>query len=178
MVDELDRQIIVELQQDGRETFTSIAKKLGVTEGSVRRRVKQLINNKMIRIAAEPNLSRMGFEFMSIIGMQVKMSDIRLVADVLARKPNVCHVAFVTGRYDLMALVVAHSNRELSDFMENVISTTPSILRTETFVNLDVIKGSWTGSDTSQIMTNYSSFGGEAVIHQSRRAIYNLQEER
>jgi hypothetical protein len=36
--------------------------------------------------------------------------------------------------------------------METTISTTPSILRTETFVNLDIIKGQWSGTDTSQII--------------------------
>jgi len=152
MLGELDKKLIEELQKDGRQSYTELASKLGVVEGTVRKRIKRLVNEQIIKIAAVPNLKKLGYNFMSVIGMQVQMSDIRKAANILAKDPKVCHVAFVTGRYDLMALVIARSHEELSEFMETTISTTPSILRTETFVNLDIIKGQWSGTDTSQII--------------------------
>ena len=90
--------------------------------------------------------------------MQVKMVDLRKVANALVKKANVCHLAFVAGRYDVMALVVTRSHRELSDFIEKEISTIPSILRTETFVNLDVIKGAWSGTDITQLISDLDCF--------------------
>ena len=158
MIDKLDRKLIEELQKDGRESYTELAMKLGVTEGTVRKRVKNLVDKSIIKIVAVPNMSELGYNLMSIIGMQVKMVDLRKVADALAKKANVCHLAFVAGRYDVMALVVARSHKELSDFIEKEISTIPSVLRTETFVNLDVIKGAWSGADTTQLISDLDSF--------------------
>lgn len=154
MIDKLDLKLIQELQQDGRESYTELAGKLGVTEGTVRKRVRNLVDRGMMKIVAVPDMSELGYNLMSVIGMQVKMVDLRKVADVLTKKANVCHLAFIAGRFDLMALVMTRSHEELSDFIEKKISTIPSVLRTETFVNLDVIKGAWSGADTTQLISD------------------------
>ena len=75
------------------------------------------------------------------MGLQVQMSALRHVAQILDSKPNVQWLAFVTGRYDLMAIVIEKSTEDLSSFIEKEISAIPSIVRTETFVNLDIVKG-------------------------------------
>ena len=63
-------------------------------------------------------------------------------------------LTFVTGRYDLVAIVLTHSPQELSQFIEKELSVIPGILRTETFVNLDIIKGTWPELDISQLIDN------------------------
>ena len=50
MIDGLDRAIISFLQFDGRMSFTKIAAELGISEGTVRRRVKQLTESGRARI--------------------------------------------------------------------------------------------------------------------------------
>ena len=154
MIDELDLKIIVELQRDGRQTNIELASKLGVVEGTIRKRVKALEHNNFIRIVAVPNLRNLGYTCISTIAMQVQMKFLRDVAEALAKKPNVGYLAFVTGRYDLLAVVITPSSEDLSGFIEHEIATIPGILRTETFVNLDVIKGGWHGIDTTQIIKN------------------------
>jgi Lrp/AsnC family transcriptional regulator for asnA, asnC and gidA len=154
MIDELDRKLIQELQKSGRQEYVAIAKMFGVVEGTVRKRVKDLVDKNVIKIVAVPNPRALGYSFLSIMGLQVRMADLRKVADNLAQKPNVCYLAFVTGRYDLMAIIMTRSSEELSRFIENEISALPSILRTETFVNLDIIKGGWPGLDTTQLISN------------------------
>ena len=56
-LDAIDFTIISILQNDGRAAFTAIAKQLGISEGSVRNRVGQLIDSKVLRImgVADPN---------------------------------------------------------------------------------------------------------------------------
>jgi Lrp/AsnC family transcriptional regulator for asnA, asnC and gidA len=154
MVDELDRKLIQELQKSGRQSYVAIARTLGVVEGTVRKRVKDLLDRNIMKIVAAPNLRELGYNFISIMGLQVRMADLRKVAENLAQKPNVCYLAFVTGRYDLMAVIMTRSSEELSHFIEKEISAVPSILRTETFVNLDIIKGGWPGLDTTQLISN------------------------
>ncbi|MCL0080456.1 Lrp/AsnC family transcriptional regulator [Dehalococcoidia bacterium] len=154
MIDELDRKLIQELQKSGRQSYVDLARMLGVVEGTVRKRVKDLQNRKIIKIVAVPNPRELGYSFISIMGLQVRMADLRKVADDLAQKPNVCYLAFVTGRYDLMAIIMTRSSEELSHFIETEISAIPSILRTETFVNLDIIKGGAPWLDTTQLISN------------------------
>ncbi len=154
MIDELDLKIIVELQIDGRQTSIELARKLGVVEGTIRKRIKTLQDKKFIRIVAVPNLRDLGYRCISTIAIQVQMKFLRKVAEALAHKPNVGYLAFVTGRYDLLAVVMTPSSEDLSGFIEHEITPIPGILRTETFVNLDVIKGGWHGIDTTQIIRN------------------------
>lgn len=154
MVDDLDLKLIQELQKNGRESYVDLAGRLGVVEGTIRKRIKHLLDRDIIKIAAVPNIRELGYGFTSIIGFQVRMEDLRKVAENLAQNQHVCYLAFVTGRYDLMAIVVTQSPEELSRFIEKEISAIPSILRTETFVNLDIIKGGAGLLDTIQLVRN------------------------
>ncbi len=152
IIDELDREIILELQKSGRKSYMELAKLLHVSETTVRNRVKHLVDQNVITINAIPDLKALGYGFVGIIGLQVRLSDLRGVADRLAKHPNVCYVANVTGRFDLITIVVTKSSEEFADFMEKVISDIPSVLRTETFVNLHVYKGQVVGLETGQLV--------------------------
>ncbi len=156
MIDEFDRRLIQELQKSGRQGYVDLAKVLGVVEGTVRKRVKSLQSRNIMKIAAVPNPRALGYNVLSVMGLQVRMSDLREVAEQLAQKPSICYLAFVTGRYDLMAIMMTQSPEELSHFIEKEISALPGVSRTETFVNLDVIKGGWPGLDTTQLIANLS----------------------
>ena len=50
MLDSLDRDIIAHLQYDGRMPYTDIAADLDISEGSVRRRVKRMIEEGILQI--------------------------------------------------------------------------------------------------------------------------------
>ena len=152
MYEELDQRLILELQKDGRESHVDLARKLGVVEGTIRKRIKRLVDSQVIKIVAVPDVRKLGYSFISIMGLQVNMADLRTVAEKLAQNQHVSYLAFVTGRYDLMAIVITRSPEELSQFIEREISAIPSILRTETFVNLDVIKGVGGLLDTTELV--------------------------
>lgn len=143
MLDKLNQKLIQELQNNGRLSYTELAKMMGVTEGTVRKRVKDLQNRNIMKIAAVLNPYEIGYKFISIMALQVRMADLYQVGEMLAQKPNVYYLAFVTGRYDLLAIVMCRSPEDLSNFIKEHISSMPSILRTETFVNLEIIKSPW-----------------------------------
>jgi len=154
MIDELDLKLMQELQKDGRMSHVDLAKKLGVVEGTVRKRIRNLVGNNIIKTITVPNLRKLGYNFMSFMALEVRMANLREIADNLARKPNVCYLAFVTGRYDMVAFVMTRSPEELSYFIEKEISAIPGIRRTETFVNLEILKGGWPMIDTTQLLSS------------------------
>jgi len=153
MIDEIDREIILELQKDGRQSYIDLAKTLKVSETTVRNRVKQLIGDGMISVTAIPNLEAMGYGFMGIVGLQVRLADLHAIANQIAKHPNVCYLANVTGRFDFILIVLTRTAGEFAEFMESAISAIPSILRTETFVNLHIYKGQIIGLDTGNLIS-------------------------
>jgi DNA-binding Lrp family transcriptional regulator len=165
MVDDIDLKLIKCLQENGRLSHIELAKKLDVVEGTVRRRIKQLIDGGVMKIVAIPRMQELGYGFMTIVGIQVRMSDLRNVADSLAANKHICYLAFVTGRHDLLAVVLTRTAEEYSRFLQEEISALPSVLRTETFVNLEIIKGNWQMIDTSEIVDSLNeSFSSESLI--------------
>lgn len=143
MIDSVDQKLIQELQENGRRSNVELAEKLGLAESTVRKRIKDLVSKNIIKIAAMPNPYKLGYGFLSIMGLQVRMDDLETVALTLAKEPNIAYLAFVTGRYDMLALVICRTPEQLSDFIKDHISAISSIVRTETFVNLEVIKSLW-----------------------------------
>ncbi len=59
-MDELDREIIAILQSNGRASNARIARRIGVSEGTVRRRLKKLIADGVIDIVAVVDAERLG----------------------------------------------------------------------------------------------------------------------
>jgi Lrp/AsnC family transcriptional regulator for asnA, asnC and gidA len=155
MLDGLDQRLLMELLKNGRRSWVSLARQLGVAEGTVRKRVNALLKENIMKAVAVVNLSKLGYELVSIVALQVRMSDLEDVAQSMIRKPNVCYLAFVAGRYDLIAMVVTRSPEELAQFIASEISAIPGILRTETFVNLRVIKGAYPEVDTAGLISKW-----------------------
>lgn len=154
MIDDLDKKMIQQLQENGRESFTDLGSMLGVVEGTVRKRFRRLVNEGIIKAVAIPDMHKLGYGLMAIMGLQVRMENLRAVADALVRNEHVCYLAFVAGRYDLMAIIMVKSPQHLSYLIEKEISVIPSVLRTETFINLDIIKGTGGLLDTTQLVRN------------------------
>jgi len=154
MIDDFDQKLVLELQKNGRRSYVDLAKTMGVTEGTVRKRIKNLMERDVLDIAAVPHLNKLGYNFIGIVGLQVQLSELRQVARQLAENPHVCYLVNVTGRYEFIAVVVARSSKEFADFMENVVSAIPSVLRTETFVTLNTYKGKEFGLDTVQLINS------------------------
>ena len=152
MISKLDQKLIQELQKNGRQSYVELARMFGVVEGTIRKRVKRLLDKEIIKIVAEPNIPKLGYGIIAIMGFQVKLEDLRTVAYNLSQNPHICYMAFTAGRYDLMAVIVARSSQELQRLIEKEISASPGIVRTESFINLDIMKGAWGTLDTTELI--------------------------
>ncbi len=154
VLDKLDQKLIFELQRNGRQSFVELANLLQVSEITIRRRVKRLTDSGTIRITTIPDLEALCYTFTCMVGIQVRMVDFDSTVEQITSHANVCYLSKVTGRYDLIAIVVAKSSREFADFLQNLTSNIPGISRTETFVNIDIYKGQAVAPDTSHLVSN------------------------
>ncbi len=140
-MDKLDSKIIQILQEDGRASNAGIARKVGVSEGTVRRRLKRLIQGEFIKVVALPDAAKLGFDSQALVGVQVDPDKIDQVADALAGLSEINWVAITTGAFDVFAWATLQSAEALGIFLRTKIGTIQGVRRTETFVNLDRKRG-------------------------------------
>lgn len=137
-MDELDSKIIEMLKEDGRASNAKIARSVGVSEGTIRRRLKRLIDEEYIRIVAMLDPGKMGYGSEALIGVQVDPNRTDEVADGIARLQEINWIAVTTGSYDIFAWATVQSSEVLGVFLRTKVGTIPGVRRTETFVNLSV----------------------------------------
>ena len=139
-MDALDSEIIGILQNDGRASNAGIAREVGVSEGTVRRRLKRLVDEDFIKVVALINHRRLGYSSEAIVGIQVDPSIVDQVADAVSMLVEVSWVVVTTGAYDIFVWVEVHSAEELGIFLRRKLGVISGVRRTETFVNLGIRK--------------------------------------
>ncbi len=143
MLDSLDREIISFLQYDGRMPFTKIASELGISEGTVRRRVSQLTESGVLQIVAIVEPQNMGWEEAAMIGISVKANMITSVADEIANLPEVAYLFQAAGEFDLVAEVFCKNREDFVSFLNNKLQQIPGVERTQSFMILKMHKLSY-----------------------------------
>ena len=139
-MDELDRRIIQILQVNGRASNARIARDVGVSEGTVRRRLKTLVNDGVIKVVALPNPEVLGYDTEALVGIQVDPDKIDEVAGLLVELKESFWVAVTTRSFAIFCWVILPTSEELGNFLKAVVGTIPGVRRTETFVSLSVRK--------------------------------------
>lgn len=139
-MDALDLRLIALVQMDGRASNAKIARELGVSEGTIRRRVARLIQEGVIRFTAVPNIEKMGYRTTALVGVQTRPGKADDVAEALARLEEVHYAAVTTGAFDVFLWVGLESAQRLGDFLHIKVGPVEGVQRTETFVNLAIRK--------------------------------------
>jgi Lrp/AsnC family transcriptional regulator for asnA, asnC and gidA len=136
-LDATDRGIIEALRRDGRAANSAIGSELGVTEGTVRQRIKKLIDVGAFRVSGVVNPEILPDHLLCVIGLKVDESkQLETRARDVSRLVEVRSVAIVTGRYDLLVEVLVASNQGLIHFLSGSLAQVPGITSSETFLLL------------------------------------------
>jgi Lrp/AsnC family transcriptional regulator for asnA, asnC and gidA len=143
MLDEKDRAIVSILQYDGRAPYTKIADELNITEGSVRNRVKRLIDSGVLQIVGIAEPSEMGWNEAGIIGINVQADRITEVAEAIAQLPEVSYLIQAAGEFDFFAEVYCKDREHFVSFLNNKLQKIPGVDRTQSFLILKLHKLSY-----------------------------------
>lgn len=142
-LDGVSKAIVEQLQQDGRRTYASIGKAVGLSEAAVRQRVAKLLDAEVIQIVAVTNPLQVGFTRMAMVGVVVS-GDIEAVAEQISSFPEVDYVVVTAGGFDVLAEVVCEDDDHLLELINRRIRAVPAVVRTETFVYLQLRKQTYT----------------------------------
>ena len=157
MVDEKDRAIISILQYDGRTPFTKIADELNIAEGSVRRRVKRLIDSGKLQIVGIAQPEAMGWNEAGIIGINAQSNRIAEVADAIAQLPEVSYLIQAAGEFDFFAEVFCRDRDHFVSFLNNKLQKIPGVDRTQSFLILKLHKLSYRWGEAEMPPKNNTS---------------------
>ena len=135
-MDEKDLKILEILREDSSIPFTEIARRLRLSESTVRKRVSSMVEEGVIRrftVVLEP--SKVGYNTVAIVGIDVEPSMLLEVAQRLSEIPEAKYVATSTGDHMIMAEIWARDGKELSRILsekvgriEGITKICPSII--------------------------------------------------
>lgn len=139
--DSIDRAIVDLLIEDGRMPCAEIARRLGnVSERSVRYRIQQLIEGRVIRVGAIVNPKTVGFGVIADVLMEIEPGHVQEVAHRMAELEAVSYVAYSTGDRDLSIQLYARDNDEMYRLVTEVIAKVPAVRKTTTILVPLVLK--------------------------------------
>jgi Lrp/AsnC family transcriptional regulator, regulator for asnA, asnC and gidA len=138
LLDDISKQIIEQLQQDGRRSYAAIGQAVGLSEAAVRQRVQRLIDAGAMQIVAVTDPMTLGFRRQTMIGVRCS-GELEQVAEQLAALYEIDYVVITAGSFDLLIEVVCEDDDQLLEILSRVRGI-PSVTATETFVYLKLCK--------------------------------------
>ena len=140
-LDTIDKAIVEWLSRDARTSNRKIAHELGVTEGTVRARIKRMEEEKLIRITAVTNIDRFRDAALAYIWIEVERSQqTESVAEALSALPELGFVGVMLGRSDILAITMVRNTEHLAEFIHNNISGVEGVRRTESTLGVNFVK--------------------------------------
>ena len=140
-LDDVDKAIVQRLSRDARLSNRHIAAELGVTEGTVRARIKRMEEEKLIRITAVTNIDRFNDAALAYIWIEVERSgQTRAVAEALAAIPELGFVGVMLGRSDILAITMVRNTEHLAEFIHQRINVIAGVRRTESTLGVNFVK--------------------------------------
>lgn len=142
LLDDIAKQIIEQLQEDGRRPYATIGKAVGLSEAAVRQRVQRLLDAGVMQIVAVTDPLQLGFPRQAMIGLRTD-GDLEAVADRLAVLDEVDYVVITAGSFDLLTEVVCRNDDHLLAILQR-LRAVEGVVATEAFVYLKLRKQTYT----------------------------------
>jgi len=128
------------LQLDGRMPNKALARELGISEFTVRRRLTRLLENDVIKIVAVANPIDLGFKIAGNLKIKMDMKKTTGVLEQLKKIDAVVWVALTTGGTDIDVDFVTRSLEEFKELVFTNISNIDGVVSIETSLMVDLVK--------------------------------------
>jgi Lrp/AsnC family transcriptional regulator for asnA, asnC and gidA len=138
-IDDLDRQILAKLLEDGKAPYTDIAKQLFVSSGTIHVRMKKM---EQLGIVLGSSISidfhKLGYEISAFLGIYLdKSSMFDEVIAQLKQIPEVYEAHYTTGLYSLLVKIICKDTTHLRVVLHDKIEKIQGIQRVESFISLE-----------------------------------------
>lgn len=136
-IDEIDRKIILDLQEDARRPYKDIAAKLAISEGTVKNRVTRLLQRGVLKLEARVDPFALPHKISAIVGVNLKDRNHDEIMRQIEKIPEVTGVWNASGHFDLFFEIMVDSLDKLNEILfKKDLKAIGGISYTETFIIL------------------------------------------
>ena len=132
-IDKINLAIIKHLRS-GRKSYKKIAEKLSLSENTVRTRVHKLIDQGILEISGLVDPEAINGHRVVMVGVKLKTMDLVKKGEEFSKLKGVISVSVVTGRFDLILMVLLKTGFGLLEFYTEEVSQLGDVQSVETFV--------------------------------------------
>ncbi len=138
-VDEMDFKILSLLADNAQMPYTEVAKKAGVSPGTVHARTKKMKDLGLIKGATlSLDYSKIGWKMTIFLGVFLRESIMyKQVIDALKKIPEVVKIHHSTGKYDIFVKMHARDSMHYRDVYQDTILAIVGIKGIETFMSVE-----------------------------------------
>lgn len=140
-LDGIDNKLVKLLEHDAWQRAETLAEVLNISPATVRRRLRRLIQNGVLRAVAVADSSTITLPLTVVIALDVAHQDIDHIAKTLSGLSEITWLATTTGQFDIIVLGQFHSMEELNEFLRSKLALMEGIKNSQTFVCLHIDKG-------------------------------------
>lgn len=139
-IDQVDVNILRELLMDAQQSHRELARKIGVSAGTIISRKRRLEENGVIQgYIAKLDYEKLGYELTVLTEVTVSQGEIIEVGEEIKKLPGAYAVYNVTGSSDVIVMGRFKTRQELSDFTKTILKI-PNVVRTDTHLVLITLK--------------------------------------
>jgi Lrp/AsnC family transcriptional regulator for asnA, asnC and gidA len=138
-IDKVDLQILQLLMEDASIPYTEIAKKIGVSGGTIHVRMNKLTELGIVRgTYLDIDYARLGYDVTAFLGIYLDKSEFydKAVSE-LRMIPEVVTVHYTTGNYSMFVKIICKDTTHLREVLHDKIQKVSGIQRTETMISLE-----------------------------------------
>lgn len=139
-LDDLDRGIVQRLARDARVSNRAIAAELGVTEGTIRTRIKRLQVDGLIQFTVVTDFRMAGSPNLCMMGIDAQPSHVAELAEALSAMPEIGCVIKLLGRYSLLAMGLFTSIEQLNDLVTSRIRPLKGVRQVDISISVHNLK--------------------------------------
>ena len=153
-LDDVDRQLVAELQANARQSNVALARKVGLSEGAVRRRIDGLLQSGAFRVVAVADPEVLGLHTHAVIGIRADLPRIEQLTADLAEMRELSYVYQTTGQFDIIVVGFFANNDQLREFLTYKLARLAGIQDTHTFLVMRTVKRSLRWGEGAELPAN------------------------
>ncbi|EZH66112.1 transcriptional regulator [Bacillaceae bacterium JMAK1] len=146
-LDTMDFRILALLQQNGKQSYSEIARLLDVSEGTVRSRVNKMLKEDVFEFIIHTNPNKVGLNVQAIIGLETRLGKQDSIACQLQGHGSVRFIGAFSGKHDLIIQAYFKNNDELISFVNQDLSEIEGIISVDVNVELKQYKDTFSYID-------------------------------
>ncbi|WP_128376572.1 Lrp/AsnC family transcriptional regulator [Streptomyces cavernae] len=141
-LDEIDRQILRRLLDDGRMSVRALAEQVHISRANAYTRIGRLMSEEVVTgFTARLNPQRAGLGTSAYVTVTIEQNAWRNISKALREIPYVEHIALVGGDFDVLVLVRTPDNAALRQVVLESIQAVPGVRSTRTWLVFDEVRG-------------------------------------